>query len=84
MCTLPVIDMTATGRNIARLRQEAGLTVRELQDIFGFTMPQAIYKWQRGAAIPAVDHLVILAAVFGVTVDEILVYRERFLIWDTA
>lgn len=27
----PVIDMEATGRNICRLRQEAGLTVRDLQ-----------------------------------------------------
>jgi XTP/dITP diphosphohydrolase len=30
----PVIDMTATGRNIARLRQCAGFSVRELQEIF--------------------------------------------------
>ena len=31
---IPVIDMTATGKNIARLRIRAGLSVRELQDIF--------------------------------------------------
>ena len=74
MNALPVIDMTATGRNILRLRRNAGLTVKDMQDIFGFTTPQAIYKWQRGTAIPSVDHLVILAAVFGVTVDEILIY----------
>ena len=33
MDTLPVIDMTATGINISRLRQKAGLSVRDLQGI---------------------------------------------------
>lgn len=73
MFTMPVIDMVATGRNIARLREAAGLTVRNLQDIFGFTTPQAIYKWQHGAAMPTIDNLVVLAAVFEVPVDEIIV-----------
>lgn len=72
MSTIPVINVTATGANIARLRQRAGISVRQLQTIFGFSTPQAIYKWQRGAAMPTVDNLVVLAAVFGVTVDQIL------------
>ena len=73
----PVIDMTATGRNIARLRKQAGLTVRDLQDIFGFSNPQAIYKWQRGTAMPTLDNMVVLAAVFGVTIDEILIFQGQ-------
>ena len=72
MNMIPVINVTATGANIARLRQRAGISVRQLQTIFGFSTPQAIYKWQRGAAVPTVDNLVVLAAVFGVTVDQIL------------
>ncbi len=72
MNMIPVINVTATGANIARLRQRAGISVRQLQTIFGFSTPQAIYKWQRGAAMPTVDNLVVLAAVFGVTVDQIL------------
>lgn len=84
MNTLPVIDMTATGTNIMRLRINAGMTVKDLQDIFGFSTPQAIYKWQRGEKMPTVDNLVVLAAVFGATVDEILVYQRRFQILITA
>lgn len=84
MNTWPVIDMTATGMNIVRMRQNAGLTVKDLQDIFGFSTPQAIYKWQRGAAMPTVDNLVILASVFGVTIDDILVYGDCFPIRVTA
>ena len=73
MFVIPAIDMVATGKNIARLREAAGLTVKDLQDIFGFATPQAIYKWQHGTAMPTIDNLVVLAAVLAVTMDEIIV-----------
>ncbi len=75
MNRVPVIDMAATGRNIDRLRRDAGMTVRELQAVFGFSTPQAVYKWQRGDAMPTLDNIVVLASVFGVTVEDILVFR---------
>ena len=78
MNCIPVIDMAATGLNITRLRKNAGMTVRDLQAIFGFGTPQAISKWQRGEAMPTLDNMIVLAAVFNVTVDEILVLQERF------
>ena len=80
MDNIPTIDMVRTGNNIARLRMEAGLSVRDLQRILGFATPQAIYKWQQGRALPTLDHLVVLAAVLGVKIDDILVYRAPFLI----
>ena len=73
MANMPVIDMVRTGQNIGRLRKQAGLSVRDLQDIFGFATPQAIYKWQQGAALPTIDNLVVLAAVLQVRLDDILV-----------
>ena len=73
MFTLPMINMVATGENIVKLRRQAGLTVRDIQEIFGFGTPQAVYKWQHGTAMPTIDNLVVLAMVLGVTVDEILV-----------
>ena len=73
MVNLPVIDMIGTGQNIARLRKQAGLSVRNLQDVFGFATPQAIYKWQQGVALPTIDNLVVLAAVLQVRLDDILV-----------
>jgi len=73
MNIMPVIDMTATGQNIIRLRRQAGLSVKDLQAVFGFSNPQAIYKWQRGQALPTLDNIVILAAVLGVGIDDIIV-----------
>ena len=73
MVNLPVIDMVKTGQNIEKLRKQAGLSVKDLQEIFGFATPQAIYKWQQGVALPAIDNLVVLAAVLQVRLDDILV-----------
>lgn len=73
MMNIPTIDMVGTGLNIMRLRELNGLSVKEVQDIFGFTTPQAIYKWQHGTALPTIDNLVVLAAVFHVHLDDILV-----------
>lgn len=70
---LPTIDLVETGKNITHLRKERGLSVKDLQQIFGFTTPQAIYKWQHGAALPTVDNLIVLAEVFKVRVDDIIV-----------
>ena len=72
MVMIPTIDMVKTGQNILMLRQRAGLSVKELQDIFGFATPQAIYKWQRGTALPTVDNLIVLGAVFQVNMEDIL------------
>ena len=77
MISIPTIDMAATGRNIARLRRLSGLSIRELQGILGFSTPQAIYKWQRGNSLPTLDNMVVLSAAFGVSIEEILVVRER-------
>lgn len=71
--TFPVIDLTATGANILRLRKACGLTVRDLQRFFGFDEPQAIYKWQRGQSLPSVDNLYALSALLGVPMNDILV-----------
>ena len=73
MFTFPTIDMIGTGQNIAKLRVQNGFSVKQLQNIFGFATPQAIYKWQHGTALPTIDNLVVLAALFHVHVDDILV-----------
>ena len=70
---IPHINLRKTGENIARLRKKASLSVKDLQKIFGFGTPQAIYKWEQGAAVPAIDNLVFLSVIFGTSIDEILI-----------
>ena len=77
MDTITVVDMAATGKNITRLRKSAGISVKDMQNVFGFGTPQAIYKWQNGTSLPTVDNLVMLAGLFDVTVDEILIVVKK-------
>ena len=91
MIVFPTIDLVATGKNIIKLRKESGLSVRDLQNIFGFATPQAIYKWQHGTALPTIDNLIVLSAVFKVSMEEIIIVEtkisayigmERFLMYS--
>ena len=72
MNCIPVIDVTATGLNISQLRTKAGMTVKDLQNVFGFATPQAIYKWQRGETLPNIENLAALACILSVSIDDIL------------
>lgn len=74
--TLPYIDVIETGININDLRMSAGLSVKDIQNVFGFSTPQAVYKWIRGDSIPSVDNLVALAKVLGVTINDIIICKE--------
>ena len=48
---------------------EHALTIRDLQDYFGFEAPQAIYKRQEGKTIPSVDNLIALTDWNGQQID---------------
>lgn len=70
---MPTIDMIATGANIKALVKQNKMKVADVQDVFGFNTPQAIFKWFRGDAMPTIDNMVILAAMFQTTIDQIIV-----------
>lgn len=77
MFTLPTIDTVGTGIRIMDLRKKAGLPVKDLQMMLGFATPNAIYKWQNGAAMPILDNLIVLAAIFNVPIDDIIVIDNK-------
>ena len=69
----PTIDAAATGANIKALIKNKGLRVTDVQTIFGFNTPQAIFKWMRGDTLPSIDNIVILAHILDVTIDKIII-----------
>ena len=71
------IDMEKTGLKIAEACRKQGLTIKDLQTLFGFAAPNAIYRWLRGETLPTVDHLVILAHALQMPVDELLVLKKK-------
>jgi len=80
----PIINLIKTGRNIKLLRIKNGYSVRELQEIFNFTYPQAIYAWQDGKAVPTIDNLIVLSRLFNVSIEKIIVTDEIVATKQTA
>ncbi len=70
---LPAIDAEATARRIDARRIENNLSVRDLQLVFGFSSPQAVYGWIRAKSVPSVDNLVVLAHVLNTTIDDLII-----------
>lgn len=73
---MPVIDTKATGQNIKIMMKARGFKIADIQEKCGFNTPQAVFKWMRGDAMPTIDNMVIIADMFGVTVDAIIVVNR--------
>lgn len=70
------IDIAATGVNIKRLRQEHGLTVRDIQEAMSFDVPSAVYKWERGRLLLSLEHLMALSKLFDARIEDILIWSR--------
>ena len=68
--------MSATGRKLKSVRERRGLSVREVQNYFGFAAPQAVYSWERGETLPSVDNLYALSFLYDTSMMEMLVPWE--------
>ena len=49
----PVVDLKATGAQIKSLRIKSGYTIHDIQAVFGFEYPQAVYAWDRERRLKA-------------------------------
>ena len=64
------------GENIKRLRRERGMTQEQLAEKLNITNA-AVSKWERGDSLPDITMLFPIADYFGISVDELMGYRER-------
>lgn len=76
------------GNQIKQLRLRRGITQETMAQHLGIT-PQAISKWERGAATPDISMLPEISAYFGVTIDALFALsddtrmeRIQNMIWD--
>ena len=76
------------GNQIKQLRQRRGITQEAMAQHFGIT-PQAVSKWERGAATPDIGLLPEISAYFGVSIDELFALsddtqmkRIQNMLWD--
>lgn len=60
-----------TANRLLQYRKKSGLSQEELAEKIGVSR-QAVSKWERAEASPDTDNLIILAGIYGVTLDELL------------
>lgn len=70
------INMKKTGENIRSIIREKNHTVKDIQELFNFNGPQAVYKWQRGECLPDIEKLMILSKVFEMPLDRFIIMDE--------
>ena len=69
------IDAAGTGGRIKQYMIREGLTVKQIQSVCGCSH-QSVYRWVNGLSVPTIDHLVILAGLFRVPLDDIVVTKR--------
>lgn len=67
-----VLDMVRTGRNLKRIMQDKGFTVRDIQKHLRLSTPQSIYHWFDGKSLPTIDNLYALSDLFCMPIDMML------------
>lgn len=68
---LLMFKMNNVGRKISELRKQHNMTQLELADKMEISF-QAVSNWERGNSMPDISKLPELAALFEVTIDELL------------
>lgn len=73
----PEVNLKNTGKILKKLRKQSRLTVRDLQNFFGFDYPNAIYDWEKGLKLPCMSNLIALSTLYEVSIDKILLSDEQ-------
>lgn len=65
------MDTQKTGRFLKELRRENGMTQEQLGERIGVTN-KTVSRWETGNYMPPVDCLVMMADIYGVSINEIV------------
>jgi N-acetylglucosamine kinase-like BadF-type ATPase len=63
--------VVAFGENLKKYRKKEGLTQKELAEKLGYT-EKSVSKWESGNGLPTVEVLLMLADLFHISMDELL------------
>ncbi len=73
-----MINQIHFGKRIALFRRKMNLSQSELSERLGVT-PQAVSKWECGAALPNIEILLELSHLYGTNINELLEDRNLIL-----
>lgn len=73
----PNIDQKKTGSNIKDICKKRNISVREIQNCLHIASNQAIYDWFNGKNMPSLDNLIALSKLLEVSIEELVVLKEK-------
>ena len=65
------MDIIKTGKFIAKLRKDKGLTQEQFGDKMGVTN-KTVSRWETGKYLPPADILILMSELFDVSINELL------------
>lgn len=71
-----MVDRKKTAERILQYINRAGMTRYRLAQIM-FVSYKAVYSWCKGKKIPSIDNVARMAEIFGCTMDELVVRKEK-------
>ena len=73
-----VIDIPATSKLLKNLRIQNGYSVKQLQEIFGFETPVAVYAWENEKCknIPCIENFDVLSKLYKCHVEDLYVLKQ--------
>lgn len=70
-----MFDIVKFGKALSTLRKNADMTQNEIADKLNLSR-QAVSKYERGESFPDISVLVMIAELFGITLDKLIGYGE--------
>ena len=74
----PLIDKDATGKQIKKIMDCRGITVKHIQEALGLSCVQGIYHWLNGISLPSLDNLYALSELLQVSMDSLICGNRKF------
>ena len=73
-----VIDILATSKLLKNMRIQNGYSVKQLQEIFGFETPVAVYAWENEKCknIPCIENFDVLSKLYKCHVEDLYVLKQ--------
>lgn len=69
-----ILDRDSTCRHIKRISDENGATIGLLSEEMNVSK-QTVYAWFSGKKLPSIDHLIELADILNISIDELIVTK---------
>lgn len=70
------VDTVKTGKNITEARRRKNIGVHQLATALGIC-GGAVYKWERGTAMPRIDNFFALCSILDVAPADICVFYNQ-------